>query len=216
VPVVTIGRMYGAGGERVGRMVAELLGAELVDDKIFVEVARRLELPADEVEELEEVPGSLLSRLLQALGSASIEFAAPPEATAWTPPYSDPGSDTRRAVLQITQELIREAARTGNAVIVGRGAAFLLGDHPRALHVFLRASERDRVAALRATFGFSEEEARRRIKHVDANRRAYVRQVYNHDWLDASHYHVVLDTGRLGYDRSAAAIVALTTGREPR
>lgn len=206
--VVTIGRMYGAGGEQVGRLVAERLGGEFVDSKIFQEVARRLELPPDEVEKVEEVPGSFLNRLLQALGTASIEFAAPPEATAWTPPYSEPAIDTRKAVLQITQELIREAARTDNAVIVGRGAGYLLADHPGALHAFLRASETSRVAALREAFGFSEDEARRRIRHTDANRRAYIRQLYNHDWLDAAHYHLVLDTGRLGYERAAAAIVA--------
>jgi cytidylate kinase len=208
VPVVTIGRMFGAGGETVGRMVADRLSAELVDGKIFEEVARRLELPADEVERHEEVPGSFLSRVLQALGTASIEFAAPPEATAWTPPYSDPTFDTRRAVLQITQEVIREAARTGNAVVVGRGGAYILHDHRRALHVFLRGSESGRAAALRQGLGISEEEARHRIKRMDANRRAYVRQVYNHDWLDSSHYHLVLDTVRLGYERTAAAIVA--------
>ena len=208
MPVITIGRMYGAGGETVGGLVAERLGAELVDSKIFEEVARRLELPEDEVERHEEVPGSLMSRVLQALGTASIEFAAPPEATAWTPPYTDQTTDTRKAVLQITQEVIKEAARTGNAIIVGRGGAYILRDEARALHVFLRGSERDRIAALRQGFGFSEEEARHRIKQVDANRRAYIRQVYNHDWLDASHYHLVLDTGRLGYDRYAAAIVA--------
>ena len=191
-------------------MVADRLGAELVDRKFFEEVARRLEIPPDEVERHEEVPGSFLNRVLQALGSASIEFAAPPEATAWAPPYSDPTLDTRKAILLITQELIREAARTDNAVIVGRGAAYLLRDHPRALHVFLRSSERARVATLREGLGISEDEARRRIKHMDANRRAYVRQVYNLDWLDPAHYHVVLDTGRLGYERTTAAIVALT------
>jgi cytidylate kinase len=209
MPVITIGRLYGAGGEAVGGIVAQRLGAELLDAKFFVEVARRLELPPDEVERHEEVPGSFLNRVLQALGSASIEFAAPPEATAWAPPYNDPTLDTRKAVLQITQELIREAARTGNAVIVGRGAAYLLHDHPRAVHVFLRSSERERVAALRTMFHFGEEEARRRMKQVDANRRAYVRQVYGHDWLDPSHYHLVVDTGRLGYERAAAAILAL-------
>jgi CMP/dCMP kinase len=208
MPVVTIGRMYGAGGETVGRMVADRLGAELVDDKIFEEVARRLELPRDEVEKLEEVPGSFLNRVLGALGTASIEFAAPPEAAAWTPPYSDPTFDTRRAVLQITQEVIREAARTGNAVIVGRGGAYILRDHRLALHVFLRGSESSRAATLRRSLGLGDEEVRRRIKQMDANRRAYIRQVYNHDWLDASHYDMVLDTGRLGYERTASTIIA--------
>lgn len=207
MPVVTIGRMYGSGGETVGSMVAERLGAELVDRKIFEEVARRLELPADEVEKHEEVPGSFLGRLLQALGSASVELA-PPDATAWAPPYQDPGFDTRKAVLHITQEVVREAARTGNAVIVGRGAAYLLRDQPGGLHVFLRGDERSRIAVLRRAFGIGEEEARRRAKRVDANRRAYVRQVYDHDWLDPAHYDLVLDTGRIGYERATAAILA--------
>ena len=208
MPVITIGRMYGAGGEAVGSLVAKRLGAELVDAKIFEEVARRLELPPEEVEKHEEVPGSFLSRVLQALGTASIEFAAPPEATAWTPPYNDPSFDTRKAVLQITQEVIREAARTGNAVIVGRGGAYILRDEPRALHAFLRGSEAARIVALRRMFGWGEEEARRRLKQMDANRRAYIRQVYNHDWLDASHYHIVLDTGRLTHEQAAAAITS--------
>jgi cytidylate kinase len=207
MPVITIGRMYGAGGETIGGMVAERLGADLVDTRIFEEVARRLQLPPDEVEKLEEAPGSFMGRLLQALGSASIEFAAPPEATAWTPPYNDATFDTRKAVLEITREVIREAARSGNAVIVGRGGAYILRDDRRALHVFLRGSEADRVAALREAFGFGEEDARQRLRRMDANRKAYVRQVYSQDWLDSSHYHMVLDTGRLGYERSAAAIV---------
>ena len=208
MPIVTIGRMYGAGGETIGGMVAERLDAELVDNKIFDEVARRLGLPRDEVEKLEEVPGSFLNRVLQALGTASIEFAAPPEAAAWNPPYSNPAFDTSRAVLQITQEVIREAARTGNAVIIGRGGAYILHDHRSALHVFLRGSESSRAAVVRESLGLSDEEARRRIKQIDANRRAYVRQVYNHDWLDGSHYHMVLDSSRLGYERTAAAILA--------
>src|SRR5260370_35482890 len=99
-------------------MVANQLGAELVDAKFFVEVARRLELPPDEVERLEEGPGSFLNRVLQAMGTASIEFAAPPEAAPWTPPYSDPSSGTRKAVLRLPQGLIRQPARPDSAAIV--------------------------------------------------------------------------------------------------
>ena len=87
MPVITIGRMFGSGGETIAAMVAQRLGADLIDRKIFDEVARRLDMSEDEVEKLEEVPGSLLDRVLQALGSASIEFAAPPEGSVWTPPY---------------------------------------------------------------------------------------------------------------------------------
>lgn len=200
--------MYGAGGEKVGALVAERLGAELVDRKIFEEVAQRLELPADEVERNEEAPRSFLARVLNALGTASVEFAAPPEAAAWTPPYGEGALDTRKAVLEITQQVIREASKTQNAVIVGRGAGYVLRDEGGVLHAFVRASEQFRVAHLRELYGWTEEEARRRLKQTDANRGAYIKQVYGHDWVHPSHYHMVVDTGRLGFERAAAAIVA--------
>jgi cytidylate kinase len=209
MPVITIGRQFGAGGETIGSMVAQRLGAEVVDRKIFEEVAIRLELTHDEVEKQDEAAGSFLNRVLQALGGASIEFAAPPEAAAWTPPYSDPSLDTRKAVLKVTQEVIREAARTGNAVIVGRGAAYMLLDHPGVLNVFIRASESVRIQHVRQLQSLNEEQARKRIKQIDANRGAYIRQVYDHDWLHPSHYHMVLDSGRLGFERTADAIVAV-------
>ncbi len=208
MPVITIGRQFGAGGESVGQIVAQRLGADLVDKQIFEEVARRLELPQAEVEKLEEQPGSFLNRILVALGSASVEFAAPPEAAAWTPPYSDPVFDTRKAVLHLTQVVIREAARSENVVIVGRGSAYILHDHPNAVHAFLRASETVRVKALMEMFGWGPDEARKRMKQTDANRAAYIRQVYNHDWTHPSHFHLVLDTGRLGYERAADVILA--------
>src|SRR2546430_14083042 len=135
MPVITVGRMFGSGGEPSAAMAAQRLGADLLDRKIFDEVARRLDMSEDEVEKLEEAPGSLLDRVLQALGSASIEFAAPPEGSVWTPPYADPTFDTSKAVLQITHEVIREAHRSGNAVIVGRGAGFVLRGEPDGLHV---------------------------------------------------------------------------------
>jgi CMP/dCMP kinase len=209
MPVITIGRQFGAGGETIGAMVAQRLGAEVVDRKIFEEVAIRLELTHDEVEKQDEAAGSFLNRVLQALGGASVEFAAPPEAAAWTPPYSDPSLDTRKAVLKVTQEVIREAARTGNAVIVGRGAAYMLLDHPGVLNVFIRASESVRIQHVRQLQSLNEEQARKRIKQIDANRGAYIRQVYDHDWLHPSHYHMVLDSGRLGFERTADAIVAV-------
>jgi cytidylate kinase len=213
MPVVTIGRQFGAGGEPVGRLVAQRLNADLLDNQIMTEVARRLELPADEVAAQDENPGSLLNRLLTALGSASVDFSVPPEVAAWTPPYADPAFDPRRAILNLTQQVIREAARSGNVVIVGRGAGYLLRDQAGVTSVFLRADEKVRLKTVMDTFGLDEEAARRRIKHTDANRSAYVRQVYGHDWMHPAHYDLVLDSGRLGYEVCAEVIIAAARQR---
>jgi len=214
MPVITIGRQFGAGGTSVGEMLARKLHVDLLESRIIDEVAHRLQLPKEEVEAEDEQPGSLLARLLVALGSASTEPLVPPEAAAWQPPNTDPAFDTRKAVLEITQHVIEEAARTGNVVIVGRGGAYILRDFPGALHVFLRAAEAVRVKAIMARYDItSEEEARRRLKRTDENWTAYIKQVYGHDRNLASHYDLVLDTGRLGYKTSVDVIIAALPGR---
>jgi cytidylate kinase len=207
MPVITITGLTGAGREQIGGMVAERLGAELVDRKIYDEVSRRLDLPSEEVERQQEAPSSLLDRVLQALGTASVEFAAPPEATAWNPPYGEVAFDTRKAVLRVTQEVIREAARSGNAVIVGRGGPYLLGTDYRALHVFVHGDKDTRMRMVADTHHLSDADATQRVKSTDANRTAYVKQVYNQDWMRATHYHLVLDSSRFGWERTASLIV---------
>jgi cytidylate kinase len=214
MPVITIGRQFGAGGTSVGELLARKLHADLLESRIIDEVAHRLQLPKEEVEAEDEQPGSLLARLLVALGSASTEPLVPPEAAAWQPPNTDPAFDTRKAVLEITQHVIQEAARAGNVVIVGRGGAYILRDFPGALHVFLRAAEAVRVKAIMARFEItSEEEARRRLKRTDENWTAYIKQVYGHDRNLAGHYDMVLDTGRLGYETTVDAIIVALKGR---
>ena len=216
MPVITVGRQFGAGGATVGHMLSERLHADFLDSNIIDEVARRLQLPKEEVEAEDEHPGSLLARLLVALGSASSEPLIPPEATAWTPPNAAPTFDTRKAVLTITQHVIQEAARGGNVVIVGRGGAYILRDFPGALHVFLRASEAVRMKAIMQRFNItSEDEAKRRLKQTDENWTSYIRQVYGHDRNHPAHYDMVLDTGRLGYDTTIDAILVALKERKP-
>jgi len=119
-------------------------------------------------------------------------------------------------VLQITQHVIQEAARSGNVVIVGRGGAYLLRDFPGALHVFLRASEAVRARAIMERLKItSEDEARRRVKQTDENWTAYIKQVYGHDRTHPAHYDMVLDTGRLNYQATVDAILAALSARKP-
>ncbi|MGH7911180.1 MAG: AAA family ATPase [Candidatus Dormibacteraceae bacterium] len=207
MPVITVTGLYGAGRETIGALVAEQLGAELVDRKIFTEVSRRLDLPEGEVAAQEETPTSLIDRVLLALGASSADFSQPPEA-AWAPPYEDVPFDTRKAVLRATQEVIREAARTGHAVIVGRGSAQLLADRLLTLHVFLHGPAKDRLASTMRTSNLDEREAQKLLHHTDESRRSYLKQVYGADWTSPSNYQLILDSSWLGWERTAKIIVA--------
>src|SRR5258708_16850466 len=91
----------------------------------------------------------------------------------------------------------------------------MLQDRAGAMRVFRRADEEIRVKTIMEREHKTEEEARRRLKVAEENWTAYIKQVYGHDRTLASHYDLVLDTGRLGYDFTIAAILAALPGRLP-
>ena len=202
MPIVTISRQYGAGGSSVAALVAAELGAEVVDKLLIEEVARRLELSPSEVEAEAERPRTLLERLVRSFSSLEPMMGA-----GWTPPYPDPMFDPRKEIVLLTGKVIHEVAVGGNVVIVGRGAGFALADVPGVFRVFLRAPEAARATVLVARLGVNEAEARRRLHETDANRAAYVHQLYGHDWCDPAEYELIINTGRLGYKAAADLIL---------
>ena len=210
MPIITISREFGAGGSSVAQLVAEELGAELVDAALVNDVARRLEYPEATVASADERPETFVDRLLD-----SLKYLAPAQALALQRRQSGAVVEPRWEIVNLTQELIREVARQGKAVVVGRGAAFVLRDHPNALHVFLHAAPEVRVEAIKRRLMLNERAAREQIRRTDGERAAYIRQLYHADWRDSANYDLAIDTGRLGFSRAAGLVIAATAG-EPQ
>jgi cytidylate kinase len=202
MPIVTISRQYGAGGSSVAGIVAAALGADVIDKILIDEVASRLSLESGEVEAESERPEPLLERLSRSLSTMPMVAGA-----GWTPPYPDPLFDPRKAIVELTQDAIKDAAKGGNVVIVGRGAGFLLHDRPGIFRVFLRASESVRAGVLMERLHLDQATARRKMHETDANRAAYIKQLYKRDWCDPDEYDLVLNTGRMGYQTAAEMIL---------
>ena len=207
--VITIAREFGAGGEQVGHLVADRLGWDFLDRRLVAEVSRKLALSEEFVEKHDERRASFLDRLLQQLAGA--DFSSPQDPSIWTPPFLDAAFDPARAVLQLTQEAIRNAAAAGNCVIVGRGSTYILRGRPGVISVFLRARAESRLRLVMELFDLTEEAAAKRIRETDANRAAYIREIYDHDWSHPAHYDLVLDTGTLGFPAAAESVVAVAS-----
>jgi CMP/dCMP kinase len=209
MPVITISRQFGAAGVPVGRALASRFGAELLDRAIVAQVAVRSGVPESELETYDERLPSFWQRVTSALASSS------PEPQLAATPYSEhmPSGPMQERLLAITRAVIEEAAERGNAVIVGRGGAFILGKRPGTVHVQLHASLDARVRYLLSRVeeipaeARPEERALRELcQSVDAARADYVRRLFGVDWLDARNYDLAIDTGRLGVDRTADLI----------
>jgi cytidylate kinase len=216
VPVVTISRQFGAAGLRVGRLLAQQFGAEFLDRAIVAQVALRSGIPESQLQSYDERLPSIWQRLASALASG-----APDIGTLPTVPEDQPALSIHERLVQTTRTLVEEAAARGNAVIVGRGGAFILARRPGVLNVQLVADLDDRVRYLLSRADEAPEAAsldesalRELCSSVDAARAEYVRSIFGADWMDARHYDLVVDTGRLGVSRTIEliALAARTDG----
>lgn len=211
MPVITISRQFGAAGIAVGNRLAERFKVELLDKAIIAQVAVRSGIPESEIESYDERMPSFWQRVTSALASSS------PEPMLVDMPYLDqvPSGTMQERLAAVTRAVIEEVAESGNAVIIGRGAAWILGKRPDVLNVQLHASLDARVRYLLSRVeeippdARPEEKSLRELcRSVDAARGEYVRRLYGVDWLDSRSYDIALDVGRLGIDRTADLIEA--------
>jgi len=211
VVVITIECEFGAGGRSVGRIIARLLGARLIEGELAGDVAGRLGIGEAEVDGSAGRAEPLVDRLF-----ASMQSLAPGMLPPWQPPGHEGAMGPRNAIVQSMQAAVRDAARAGDAVIVGRGGAFLLRNESSARHVFLHAAEDLRLHVIMSRFRLDARAGLARLRAVDAARAASIRQLYRADWRDPANYDLVLNTGRLGHDRAARVVVAMSkfSGRQ--
>jgi cytidylate kinase len=203
VGVVTVSRLYGAGGMRVAPMVAAKLGYRLVDREIVELAAREAGVDPDTARRLDERAPALIEKVGLALASASPEFGL-----GYPPPLHD------RALAEGIRRVFRSLAESGGYVILGRGGQAALRDRTDAVHIQLVADLEDRARRVADWQGIPLDEARERCRQVDGERTAYVRRFYDIDIRDATLYHAVLNTSRLGLDRAAQFVVRIARETE--
>lgn len=199
--IVAVSRQFGSGGAIVGRGVAQRLGFRYADRDILAEAARELKVHADDLAHMEERAASIWERVgtLFALGAPDTPFI---------PPSLPRVSESQ--LFKIEEQVIRSIAAHGNAVIVGRGAAHILGHADDVLRVFLHAPLQDRIALAMSEYSI-EDRARAEavVRQSDAARANFVKTYTGKNWCDAALYDVTLDTSAVGLDRSVDIIVDL-------
>ena len=205
--VITVTRQFGAGGSEVARRVAALLGWTVIDNEFVSAVATQAGLPAETVAANEERVPSLMARLARALAVSSPEVFVPVAATGEAPDEA--------ALVAVTEHVVREAAAHGRVVIVGRGGQSILAKapHSEALHVYVTAPRDVRIAAVMERLGLPAQDAAHAADTTDADRDRYAHRFYGRRRDDPANYHLVVNTGLLGFDGAAATIVCAASQR---
>jgi cytidylate kinase len=195
--VVCISHATGAGGEEVGRLVAERLGFLYVDDEIVARAAAKGGIGPEEVAD-EERRKSLAARMLEAIAQAGGDFGSSIPLRIG----EELSSDDVRALIRETIE--RTAAR-GNAVIVAHAASYAV-TQAEALRVLVTASPNIRAARIGAAERIDQARAERAVKDSDAGRLDYLRRFYDVDNELPTHYDLVLNTDVLSVEQAAELV----------
>lgn len=186
--IVTISRELGAGGDEISWKVADALGYNLVDNALIFQIAERAGVSVEETASYDE---KYQSRVVEWLRT----FIEPRMGKILTEEGKHLDPET---FIEYCKTILRGLAETGNVVIVGRAGQFILNDLETAFHVRVVADEEYRVRRLTQRRGISSDEALDLIHKSDRMRRNYIERYFKANWNDATAYHLVLDTSRLG------------------
>lgn len=204
--IITISRMFGSGGSEVAARAARQLGWALLDNAVVDAVAERLGVSAAEVSSREERVPSLAERIAASLTMSTPELGVPVVDASLM-------ETAETKIVAVTKLVMEEAVQQGNAVLVGRGAQWMLADRPDALHVFCYAPKAFLVKYAIAHRGVNPANAEHEVDKMNRQREQYVKRHWGRDWRAFENYHLCVDTGRLGIDVAADLVVAAARER---
>lgn len=225
--VVTISATFGSGGSVVGPAVAERLGVPFLDRAIPGEVAQTIGCTLEDVLEHDDRAPTGLERLLASA-------ARLPSVTMGSVDTTFIGATDGEGRLLYDQEFVDQTERViGNVassggVVLGRGAALVLADHERALHVRLDGPKERRLSRAVAMREDARKEAlpwgapqgaewhaptMRELEDNDRARTAYVRRFYRVDAASPLFYHLVLDSTAIAVESCVDIVERLARER---
>jgi cytidylate kinase len=195
--LITIGRQFGSGGKKVASAIGERLGIPVYDQEIIENAAKKSGLSPEFLKKSDERPhlfgmGGLLDigRFWHNTGHLMDD----------------------NELFLIQSDTIRDLARQGSAVFVGRASDYVLREMD-TLDVFLHAPMEVRKVRVSERMGITPDEAEALISKKDKARKEYYDLfTLGDNWGVASNYDLCLDSSLLGIEGTAELIIRF--GRE--
>ena len=191
--IVTIGRQFGSEGRRIGELVAKELGVPFLDEELITLAAENSDLCKEAIKEADERSASSLLYTL-AMGSSAMLHSSH---------YHMPINDK---VFLLQSNIIKDAAKNGSAVIVGRCADYVLREHPHLVSVFIYADTDFRVKNVAESGNISKTEAQSLIAKTDRRRANYYNFYTGNRWGVMENYDLAINVSKLSKEKAAKLI----------
>ena len=184
VRIITVEREYGSGGALIARRLAKQLGWKLWDEELTAEIARVANVDLKSAARCDERRDPFLYRLFKVYARGSYERALS---------LGESRVFDTDCMVEVLHKVIEDVASRGNCVIVGRGSAYILREHPDAFHVFVYAPVEEKVRRV-MSLGKSREEAQKLVDEIDAERAEFIRHYFGAEWPARWLYNIMINS----------------------
>jgi cytidylate kinase len=186
--VITVSRQAGAGGSEIARILAQKTKMDLMAGQIIQHVAESSKMSAKVIETLDEKSVSAMESWVKSIFSS--QRPSPDE------------------YLGHLSRVMATIGKHGNAIIVGRGANYILPPET-TFRVKIIAPLDYRIESMMRIRNLSREESKKYIEKRDADRIAFVRTYFQSDWLEVNplSFDMVINTQKVGIDGAVASIL---------
>ena len=177
--VITIGRQFGSGGHDIGKILAEKLGYDFYDAEIIQMTAGTTGYTPEFIKKNEEImTNSLIYDLVnQMYLNADMQDEAPKD-----------------KIFEAECQVVRNLAKKGNCVIVGRCADYVLRNSGNCLKVFFSAPLVSRIRRVAQRQNISEGEAKATVQKNEKLRADNYRYYTRRMWGAAGNFDLSLNT----------------------
>lgn len=195
-PVITISRQYGSGGHEVGERLAKELGIPFYDKALIAMAAKQSGFSEDVFAQADE---RATSSLLYSMVMGNYGFGAR------IPGVGEMPINDKLFIIQ--SDIIKNAAKEGPCVIIGRCADYILREFPNCLNVFVHADKAARVKRIVDKSLCDAKKAPDFITKKDKQRANYYNFYSNKRWEDLGNYSLTIDTSKFTVEQAIDLII---------
>lgn len=201
--IITISRQHGSAGLQIGRELAKELNIPCYDKELLERAAKDSGL-CKEIFEANEKKST--SSFLYSLVMDTYSYGYSSGVLSDMP--------LNQKVFLAQFDTIKQLAKEGPCVFIGRCADYALEDNPNCLSVFVHADLKKRIRRVAAINSISDAKAKDIIQKMDKSRASYYNYYTCKKWGDMESYHVCLDSGIFGIDGTVNLLKVMIEQRE--
>jgi shikimate kinase len=183
----------GAGGQEIGRMLAQDFDAKFYDRELLNLAAKESGFSEKIFKQNDEKKGFLK-------GLLNVQMPHLSGGNLYSSNFS------QESLFQFQSDAIRKAAAEGSCVFLGRCADYILRDFDNVVNVFITASMDFRVKLVSKVKELDADQTRKLIEHVESARSQYYNYYTGKKWGAAESYDLCIDASILGLEKTEKLI----------